>query len=406
MPAVATAPSSSPAAVKAKPCPVCRSAATRLFFVLRDVPCQDGIIWPSRQAAIDAARGDIELVYCPACSHVFNQAFDPSKFTFDATYNISLHHSPAYRQFIDDLIAGLVERHGLRNKSVLEIGCGKADFLKAVCLPYGNRGQGFDPTFTDDCLDADARKTISVTKDYYSPAKYPQAKGDLVTFRSMLQYMTDPRGFVSGLVPGIAKDGVLYAEVPNSAHVFEQLCIWNIVYEHGCFYSRQSLAKLMSEVGLHVQDCFACWVEDQNLGVEASPAKSSRQFKFDQAEVDAFTNTIDRFTAAHREKTAYWHDTLASLKKSGKKVAMWGAGARAQAFCNLFGVYDDTLPFIVDINPYRQGKFMPKTLQQVIAPQQLVAQQPDTIIITNSGYAPEIKQQIAELGLKSETLVI
>lgn len=406
MPSAIASPSTASAAAKPKACPVCRSADTSLFFTLRDVPCQDGIIWPTREAARQAARGDIELVYCPACSHVFNQAFDPSIFTFDASYNISLHHSPAYRQFIDDLIAGLVERHGLRNKTVLEIGCGKADFLKAVCLPYGNRGQGFDPTFTDDCFTADERKTLAVTKDYYSPAKYPAAKGDLVTFRSMLQYMTDPRAFVAGLLPAIAAGGVLYAEVPNSAHVFEQLCIWNIVYEHGCFYSRQSLAKLMSEVGLAVQDSFACWVEDQNLGVEAGLAPADRRFEFDQAEIDAFTHTIEAFTAAHREKTAYWNDTLATLKKQGKTLAMWGAGARAQSFCNLFGVHDDTLPSIVDINPHRQGKFMPKTLQQVVPPGQLLKDNPDVILITNSGYAAEIRQQIAAMNIAAEIMVI
>ena len=386
-------------------CPVCRSTATHAFFTQSDVPCQDGVIWATREEAIAAPQGDIELVHCRACGHVFNRRFDPGKFRFDASYNISLHHSPAYAKFIDDLVAGLVERHGLHGKTVVEIGCGKADFLKAVCMPYGNKGVGFDPTFTDDCLTAAEQKQIRVTAGYYD-AKTTPVQGDLVAFRSMLQYMTDPRGFLDIVRPAAKSDGVVYAEVPNSAHVFEKLSIWNIVYEHGCFYSRTSLTKLFAKCGLHVQDCFACWVEDQNLGIEAGVSPSGRSFAFDEAEVERFNGVIERFETEYAEKTAYWQNTLDRLRTQGKRLGMWGAGARAQSFCNRFGLSDETLPTVADINPYRQGRFMPKTLQRVVSPETLKAASPDVVLITNSGYAPEILRQIEALGMRCETMVL
>ena len=386
-------------------CPVCRSGQTRVFYTQTDVPCQDGIIWATREQARSAPRGDIELTHCRACGHVFNGRFDPSKFVFDSSYNVSLHHSPAYKAYIDDLVHGLVERHALAGKTVVEIGCGQADFLKAICVPYLNRGIGFDPTFTDECLTAADRQSVTVHAENYTPAS--GIAGDLVVLRSMLQSVTDPRTFLAGVKPALASAGAtVYAEVPNSQHVFEKLSIWNIVYEDGCFFGRTSLTRLFMEAGLAVQDCFACWAEDQNLGIEAGLKPSGRAFAFDLAEVERFGKVIDRFAHEHHVKLCYWRNTLDRLQTKGKRLAMWGAGARAQAFCNLFEISDDTLPYIVDINPYRQGRFMPKTLQQVVPPETLKADPPDVVLITNSGYAPEIKRQIGELGVRCETMVL
>lgn len=388
-------------------CTICGSADTHCLLQIDDVPCQDGMTWPTREAAAGAPRGDIELIHCTQCSHIFNCRFDPSKLRFDGEYNISLHHSPAYRAFIDGLCLGLVDRHDLRGKTVVEIGCGKADFLRAICLPFGNRGFGFDPTFTDDCLTSDERRQITVEPAYYSAANHP-IKGDLVTFRSMLQYMTDPRKFVRLMTPSVARPGgVVYAEVPDSAHTFMRGCVWNVVYEHGCFYSPWSIARLFSECGYHVLRTFKCWVEDQNLGIEATldPGRDE-SFVVDVKAIETFNASVKRFAAERDEKLAYWRDALAKMRGKGERVAMWGAGARAQSFCCWLGLTDADLPAIVDINPHRHGRFMAKTLQQIVAPSHLKANRPDVVLITNSGYAPEIRRQIDDLGIKPRVMVL
>ncbi|HEY0008288.1 MAG TPA: class I SAM-dependent methyltransferase [Tepidisphaeraceae bacterium] len=402
-------PANSPSAAhrsKAPNCPVCQSSSTYAFYRQDNVPAQDGIIWPTRQEAIDAPRGDIDLIYCPACSHIFNHKFDVSRFLFNATYDISLHHSPTYQKFIEELTAGLVERHDLRGKTIVELGCGKADFLKGICEPFGNRGIGFDPTFIDSNLTDAQRKLIEVHPRYYT-ADDQRYQGDFLTFRSMLQYFRDPRTWLDTFRGSVKKPGgVIYAEVPNGAHTFAQLCIWNIVYEHGCFYSRQSLTKLFEEMGYFVQNCFPCFVEDQNLGIEAGIAPSARKFAFDPAEVDAYTEKLEAFVAEHARITAHWRETLDELLKQGKRMALWGAGARAISFCTLFDLTDESVPYIVDINPKRQGNFLPRTLQKVVAPEHLLADKPDVIIITNSGYAAEIRQQISEMGLLCDVMVL
>ena len=400
-------PQTQPAVLRsaAPDCPVCRGRSTFAFYRQDDVPAQDGIIWPTRQQAIDAPRGDIELIYCPDCSHVFNPKFDVGRFTFNGAYDISLHHSPTYQKFIEDLTDGLVARHDLRDKTVLEIGCGKADFLKGICEPYGNRGIGFDPTFLDANL-TDAQKAfITVHRRYYTAADQG-VKADFVTFRSMLQYMREPRPFLESFRGSVKPGGTIYAEVPNGAHTFVKLCVWNIVYEHGCFYSRPSLTRLFAEMGYHVQDTFACFVEDQNLGIEAGVTPAGRSLTIDHREIDAYTAALDAFRGEHARITGHWRDTLARLLKQGKRVALWGAGARAISFCALFDVTDEQVPYVVDINPKRQGCYLPRTLQRVVAPEHLLIDRPDVVIITNSGYEAEIRGQIAGMGVGCEVMVL
>ncbi|MGN6507349.1 MAG: methyltransferase domain-containing protein, partial [Tepidisphaeraceae bacterium] len=369
-------------------------------------PCQDGILWPTREEAQVAPRGDIDLHYCSGCSHVFNTRFDPAKLILDGSYDVSQHHSPSYQQFVAACVERLVEQYGLRSKTILEIGCGKADFLKAICLEFGNRGIGFDPTFTPDGLSESDRQLIQVFPQRFT-GDYAGPPADLVAIRSVLQYTTTPRDFLQSIRPTLAEPtGVIYAEGANSAHVFERLCIWNIVYEQGCFFSRQSLVRLFSDSGYPVYDCAPCWAEDQRLRLDAGLVPTDRQVVFDAADVERFSKVIDRFVSEHRMRVNYWQNTLDRLNMQGKRVAMWGAGARAQSFCNIFDLTDSTLPFIVDINPARQGKFMPKTMQQVVSPKHLQIDKPDVILITNSGYAEEIKRQIADLGLRCEALVM
>jgi len=56
----------------------------------------------------------------------------------------------------------------------------------------------------------------------------------------------------------------------------------------------------------------------------------------------------------------------------------------------------------VDVNPYKQGKFMPGTGHPVVAPKTLVDQPPDLVIVMNPIYVGEITSSLTDLGLKPQ----
>ena len=66
----------------------------------------------------------------------------------------------------------------------------------------------------------------------------------------------------------------------------------------------------------------------------------------------------------------------------------------------------EEVPFLVDINPKRQGLHMPRTAQRVAAPEALAAEPPDEVLITNPAFEAEIRSQAAGLGWKGPLLVL
>jgi SAM-dependent methyltransferase len=189
-------------------------------FVVAIPRVQDGLLWPSQAAALGAPTGDIELVFCPKCGYIGNRAFDPEKLRYDPSYDISLHYSPVYRDFIAALVDRLARDLALSGKTVLEIGSGKGDFLHALCQRAGCQGVGFDPTST---AQEPAGSPVRVVRDFYSE-RYADEPADLVCCRHVLNSIADLRGFLGTLrrTLGPRTRSVVYCEVPDGAVIFRQ----------------------------------------------------------------------------------------------------------------------------------------------------------------------------------------
>jgi FlaA1/EpsC-like NDP-sugar epimerase len=106
---------------------------------------------------------------------------------------------------------------------------------------------------------------------------------------------------------------------------------------------------------------------------------------------------VARFEANQQAVMQHWRRRLEEWQSSGKRVLAWGAGARAIVFLSAFAVTDG-IPHVVDINPKRQGKYLPVTGQRVVPPEFVRDYRPDLVLITNSSFSDEIKRQARELG--------
>jgi hypothetical protein len=100
-----------------------------------------------------------------------------------------------------------------------------------------------------------------------------------------------------------------------------------------------------------------------------------------------------------------WKRRIEEIMQSGRKVVAWGAGARAVSFLNALKIREE-VPLVADINPKRQGKYMPGTGQRVVSPEFLVGYQPEVIIVTNPTFEVEIKLQAKDLGLSCDFLTL
>jgi hypothetical protein len=392
---------SASSAASPRRCRVCSATESTPFFRLEGVPVQDGLLWPSRTAALAAPSGDIELVFCPNCGYVGNRAFDPSRLRYDPSYDISLHYSPVYREFIDGLVERLAREHDLAGKTVLEIGSGKGDFLKALCERAGARGVGFDPTSTAEGDDPSVR----IVKDFYSE-RWAAEPADLLCCRHVLNSIEDLRGFLETVrrTLGPRTQSVVYFEVPDGAVIFRRRVVWNVVYEHCSFFTIPSLRRLFEETGFSVRQVAPCFL-DEYLGIEANPAAAEVEIRSDPGEIERLSREVREFARLYREQTERWSSWLGDLRQSGRSAVLWGAGARAVAFLSALRPGPE-MRRLVDINPRRQGLFMPVTGQSVSPPETLSNDPPDAVLITNPAFESEIRGQADRLGFRGDVRVL
>lgn len=380
-------------------CPVCTDRSARMFFEMRSVPVREGYLAPTPAQAIACDLGDIILCCCRSCGHIWNDAFDPEKLAFDPQYDVSMFLSASYRAYIDQAIERLKSRYHLAGKRALEIACGKGDFLRALVAHGFEQPIGFDPTFDETSLSQEDRRHITAFRAYYDES-HRSLEVSLVACRSALQYFREPRPFLSSIRRTLADQPqtILYFEVPNADETFVRQMVWNIAYEHGCFYSTASLARLFRESGFEVLDILS-GLGGSQLEIEARIASSPSVSRFESPpNIADIASAVDAFATIRADRVNEWTARLKRESAAGHRVALWGAGARAISF--LCSVPDlSAVQMAIDINPARQGRFLPKTGLPVVSPESLESSGVDLVIATNPNFAQEIRGHLADLGV-------
>jgi SAM-dependent methyltransferase len=386
---------------------MCGAPGYQLFFEANGLPAEEGRLCASRDEAFRMPRGDVHLAFCRACGYAGNTRFDPGMFRYDENYSFSLHQSPTYQAFIQELVAGLIERHHMRRKTVLEIACGQGEFLSLLCEMGDNRGIGIDPSLKSETRRRDASGRIQWIADYYSE-QYASLGGDLVCCRHLLHMLPQPRAFIEMVRRAIGerRETVAYFEVPNGTYVLDQNLVWNIVYERCSWFTPHSISRAFEMCGFEVLATAPCYRHGQYLQIEARPAASSgAASRTDPQALAALTASVERFASRYRAIIEAWSARVAQLAGSGLRAAVWGAGAPAISFFNTLRITDQ-IPCVVDINPQVHGQFLPGTGQPVSSPEFLREYRPDVVLLTNPTYEAEIRQQLAGMGLACRVLSI
>src|SRR5207244_6524802 len=80
-----------------------------------------------------------------------------------------------------------------------------------------------------------------------------------------------------------------------------------------------------------------------------------------------------------------WSRKIAELAAKDK-VALWGAGAKGVTFANLIDGSRQLIDCVVDLNPLKQGHYVPGTGHPIVSYQDLTARGVSTAILMNANY--------------------
>lgn len=377
-------------------CPVCHSSDIAAFIEISRMPVHCNLLWPTREEAIGAPRGDMHLAFCPHCGHVFNTAFDPALMEYTQQYENSLHFSPRFQRYANELATRLIAQYDLRNKDIVEIGSGKGEFLALLCDLGDNRGFGFDPSYVPDPT-AEAGGRVTFVQDFYSE-RYTYYRADLVCCRHVLEHIPSPRDFAGNVrrAVGDRRDTVVYFEVPNALFMLRDLSVWDFIYEHCSYFCAGSLTHLFAASGFRVQR-IAEEFGGQFLAIEALPATGPVSAeRWDGLE--QMIRDVAVFADSYHQKVTTWQQHLEEFAHTRQRVVLWGAGSKGVTFLNTIEARD-RVEYVVDINPRKQGMYVAGSGQPIVPPAFLQDYRPDVVIVMNPLYVNEIRQTIAGFGL-------
>ncbi len=386
-------------------CPACGSNTLRSFYKKSGIPVNSCILMSTPEEAIGYPKGDIDMNFCENCGFIYNRAFNENNIQYSEKYEETQGFSGTFNKFHKKLAEDIIQKHGLREKDVIEIGCGKGEFIAMLAQMGDNRGVGFDPAYVADRSLAAKTDNVEYVVDFYSE-KYADRDADFICCKMTLEHIPEVQRFISTVrsAAGQRTETAVFFQIPEVTLILEERGFWDVYYEHCSYFTKGlkgSLATLFRRCGFDVKDV---WVDygDQYLMIEAYPAEGAQADPEGVAEeVAALGKLVDDFSRDVTVNIANWKASMGEWARDGKKVVLWGSGSKAVSFLTSVGITDE-LSYVVDINPNRHGYFMPGTGHEIVSPDFLADYKPDVVVIMNPIYRDEITQSCKERGLDPE----
>lgn len=394
----------------------CRHCAVPLRHTFLDL----GFAPPSNAylSAEDLTRPEtyypLKIKVCDRCWLVQTEDYAQAEELFSADYAYFSSTSTSWLAHAASYAQAMIQRLQLNRAShVIEIASNDGYLLKnfvTASIPC----LGIEPTASTAA--AAEKLGIPVLREFFGEelGKRLAANGqqaDLIIGNNVYAHVPDINDFTRGMKAALKPGGTITLEFPHLMRMIEHTQFDTAYHEHFSYLSLHTVERIFSATDLKICDVEELPTHGGSLRVYGCHADNEAQPTSTVAKMLAEETrrgmqellTYQRFqTDANRVKD----DLLAFLieqKRTGKKVAAYGAAAKGNTLLNYAGVKPDLLPFVCDAAPAKQGKFMPGSHIPILAPTAMLDRRPDCLLILPWNIAKEVKQQnsqITQLGTK------
>lgn len=397
-------------------CQACHATTLRPFYAVERIPVHSCLLMESRTEALAYPQRDLDLAFCETCGFIQNRRFDASVHEYSTRYEETQAYSPRFQQFLDDHITRLIEDWDLHGKTVLEIGCGKGEWLVRMSELGGGRGIGIDPGYRPERTTSHAVERLEFIQDFYGE-KYAHLQADVVACRHTLEHIAPVHDFVSLVRKTIGErlDTIVFFELPDVLRVLREQAFQDLYYEHCSYFTLGSLLRLFRRCGFDPLDAWTDY-DEQYLMLVAKPREAGAPVPepfVAENDLALVARELERFEKVLPDHLEAWRETHTRAEANAERVVLWGSGSKAVAYLTTLGLRategddeDNSLRYVVDINPHKHGKFLAGTGHEIVAPEFLKSYRPQRVIVMNPIYVDEIGAQCKELGVEAELIAI
>jgi hypothetical protein len=332
-----------------------------VLYEVRDYPIFQNRMYDTAAEASACPTGDIQLVQDPETGVVHNQAFVAELMDYDQRYQNEQAVSAVFRDHLE-AVAAIVDRT-LGSGSLVEVGCGKGYFLEML-LARGIDITGFDPAYEGN--------TPRILRQYYTPESEFTAEG--IILRHVLEHVERPFEFLHGILESNARDGKIYIEVPCLDWIAQHDAVVDIFYEHVNYFRIVDFQRIFDRI-----EESGHLFGGQYLYVVADLASLTKPDVPADAQIDLSLNASRILRVDEPGE--------------GRRAAIWGGASKGAIFALLRQRAGRPVDMVIDVNPAKQGKYMPGTGLEVLSPAAALPLLPAgaTIFVMNSNYLPEIE---------------
>ena len=389
---------------QASVCPNCQAGTMETFHTAHGVPTNSCILLETREEAVAYPKGDITLGFCGECGFVGNTSFDARLTEYSGRYEETQGFSPTFQRFHRQLADRMVERFGLHDRDVLEIGCGKGEFLLLLCEDGRNRGVGYDPGYRADRHAPAPGQNVRFVADFYTE-ECTDTAADFVCCKMTLEHIPQTLEFVTMTRKAQGdRSAEIFFMIPEATRILTECAFEDVYYEHCNYFSPYSLERLFRAAGFFPTEVGVEY-GDQYLTIAATTEDTGRRPEIPAGQLEDLKGWVAEFPTLFARQLEFWRGRLDELHGAGKKTVIWGSGSKGVSFLTTLGLQDE-IAGAVDINPHRQGYFMPGTGHRIFGPDDLAEMKPDAVIVMNPIYKDEIAADLRARGLHPEILAV
>jgi SAM-dependent methyltransferase len=312
-------------------------------------------------------------------------------------------------------VADLLRHRGLGPHSfVVEVASNDGYLLRHL-LPSGVRVLGVEPT-PGPAAAASAAGVPTVQQflgpDTATALVGEHGRADVVLANNVMAHVPDLRGFVKGLAILLDDDGVLQVENPGVGALLAHTEFDTVYHEHFCYFSTLAVERLMTFEGLHLNDVehfpdlqggTLRWTCSRRPGQTARAGQqlaAERQQGLDRAE--PFLAFAERVRAVQEDLRSL----VRRVTADGGRLAAYGAAAKGATLLNTTGLGAPTIDFVADLNPHKQGRWMPGARIPIVDPSALLERQPEHVLVLAWNYVDEVRRQQAEYERRGGRFIV
>jgi SAM-dependent methyltransferase len=378
-------------------CRGCGRASPETVLDLGRRPRSDGLE-PSADLARSAERYPLELALCSYCGLLQLLETPPPSALFGEAFRYYSSLNPDLVAHAERLAAMLIPRLGLdRDSQVIELASNDGYLLRR----FADRGLnvlGIDPApGPAAAAEAAGIETIQAffDRDLAERLARQGRQADLVVANNVLAHVPDPLGFLTGVARLLRPGGTAVFEVAWGRSLLRDLAFDQIYHEHHCYFTVGALSHLLDRAGLTLLEIEPLAIHAGSLRVYAARngqrsesigrlIRQERQEGLAQAESWARLGTT--LKGLRRQLRAL----LDQLHRDGLRLAAYGAAAKGTMLLNWLEPEPDWIPWVADINPHKQGRFLPGVAIPVVAPARIQEDRPDRMLLLPWNWAEGI----------------